>query len=43
MAGAAAVVVALVVVLPALFLLVGALVCAVLGEALSDPPGRPSA
>ena len=40
MAGAAAVVLVLLVVLPALFVAVGAVVCAVLGEALSGPPAQ---
>ncbi len=40
MAGAAAVVLVLLVGLPALFLAVGALVCAVLGEALSGRPAQ---
>jgi hypothetical protein len=39
-AGAAAVVLVLLVVLPAVFLAVGALMCAVLGEALSGPPSQ---
>jgi len=42
MAGALAVVVVVVLVLPTLFLVAGALAAAVLGVALTSPPGPPA-